>query len=123
MSDSDFKHAFDNLCADVEAAVIMENSISGRRTVKAENNCFTKRRIDESGVLSPLKPHEICHRALTRCKKLRRIAKENTVEEDLSDATLSRVAHFTDKFALQKYEPFLHYVPRLVNVVTVCGLR
>jgi hypothetical protein len=29
------------------------------------------------------------------------------------------MARFTDKFNLKPYEPFLHYVPRLVNVVTV----
>ena len=38
---------------------------------------------------------------------------------DTSDEALSKMARFTDKFNLKTYEPFLHYVPRLVNVVTV----
>ena len=34
-----------------------------------------------------------------------------------SDASLSKLARFTDAFALADYAPFLQYVPRLVNVV------
>ena len=33
------------------------------------------------------------------------------------DDVLCRMAPFTDMFALQQYERFLHYVPRIVNVV------
>ena len=35
----------------------------------------------------------------------------------LDDASLSKKARFTDRFALADYGPFLWYVPRIVNVV------
>ena len=35
---------------------------------------------------------------------------------DRSDRALCAMTRFTDKFALKPYEPFLHYVPRVVNV-------
>ena len=40
-------------------------------------------------------------------------------DDDLSDAALSQYARFTHQIALAPYAPFLHYVPRLVNVVTL----
>jgi hypothetical protein len=39
---------------------------------------------------------------------------------DLSDEHLSNRARFTDKFNLRPYQHFMHYIPRLVNIVTVC---
>lgn len=39
--------------------------------------------------------------------------------EKISDETLSTHARFTDEIALDLFRPFLSYVPRLVNVVTV----
>ena len=38
---------------------------------------------------------------------------------DASDHGLSQWTRFTDGSALKKYGPFLHYVPRLVNIVTL----
>ena len=40
-------------------------------------------------------------------------------DDDLSDDALSQYARFTKEIALAPYAPFLHYVPRLVNVVTL----
>jgi len=37
----------------------------------------------------------------------------------VSDAAVCNAARFTDQFALKMYEPYLQYVPRIVNVVTV----
>ena len=54
------------------------------------------------------------------CKKARKERKEEEGEgEDLSDAALSQYARFTDSSNLVPFAKFLHYVPRLVNVVTL----
>ena len=47
----------------------------------------------------------------------KRARAEAPAADDLSDAALSQYARFTKEIALAPYTPFLHYVPRLVNVV------
>ena len=42
-------------------------------------------------------------------------------KQKLSDEELSRLCRFTDPLSLKFYSNFLHLVPRLVNVVTVCA--
>lgn len=42
---------------------------------------------------------------------------------DVSDAALSAAARFTDQWALAPYEPYMQYVPRVVNVVTLAEAR
>lgn len=54
---------------------------------------------------------------MQECRRKRRLAA--ATKEDLSDEAVSNVAQFTDRFSLACYAPFLHYVPRLVNIVTV----
>ena len=54
---------------------------------------------------------------LSECKEERKRSLDDT-KPDISDKALSKAARFTDKFNLKPYEPFLHYVPRIVNVVT-----
>jgi len=57
-------------------------------------------------------------KTVDHCKTIR---KRNCREEEdhVSDERLSKLARFTDNMALKPFEPFLQYVPRLVNVVTV----
>ena len=52
------------------------------------------------------------------CNKKRKLvnSEKNAVP---SDEEISRMAKFTDKFNLHTFRNFLHFVPRLVNVVTV----
>jgi hypothetical protein len=51
------------------------------------------------------------------CKESRKRAREEQQPaQDLSDEALSQYTRFTKHTALKPYEPFLHYVPRLVNV-------
>jgi len=42
--------------------------------------------------------------------------------EPLDDETVCKRARFTDQWALNDFAPFLWYVPRIVNVVSVCPL-
>lgn len=53
------------------------------------------------------------------CKTGRkRHREESDPPDDMSDAGLSQYTRFTDQIALGVYKQFLHYVPRLVNVVS-----
>lgn len=42
---------------------------------------------------------------------------------DLSDETLSGLAHYTDEFGLDDYHGYLRFIPRLVNVVSLAETR
>lgn len=42
-------------------------------------------------------------------------------KDEVSDEELSRLCRFTDPLSLSLYSKFIHLVPRLVNVVTVCA--
>lgn len=67
---------------------------------------------------------DIAEQVLDECRRKRSIAAKD--EEDLSDEAVSKLAQFTDRFSLACYAWCLHYVPRLVNIVTVwppCILR
>jgi len=62
------------------------------------------------------------HRALqvfSKCREVRKRARENYLPEDVSDERLSREAQFTDILPLKAYERCMSLCPRLVNVVTV----
>ena len=57
---------------------------------------------------------------INACQESRkRHREESGPPEDTSDESLSQYTRFTDEIALDDYKQFLHYVPRLVNVVTV----
>lgn len=58
-----------------------------------------------------------CIHACQESRKRHR--EESGPPEDTSDESLSQYTRFTDEMALDDYKQFLHYVPRLVNVVTV----
>jgi len=97
----------------------MESSLTGRDLVKAPKPRGRGKRFrnaDETTVAR--NPNEIMKLVLAECREKRR-KMDSGDGEDTSDAALSRMARFTDKFNLKVYEKFLHYVPRLVNVVTV----
>ena len=63
---------------------------------------------------------DVLHTCLDACKMSRkRHREESGPPADKSDAGLSQYTRFTDRISLDVYKQFLHYVPRLVNVVTV----
>lgn len=63
---------------------------------------------------------EVLVACIEACKQSRkRHREESGPPDDTSDAGLSQYTRFTDRIALDVYKQFLHYAPRLVNVVTV----
>jgi len=58
-----------------------------------------------------------CIQECTASRK--RFREESVATDDLSDEGLSQFTRFTDDIGLDVYKDFLHYAPRLVNVVTV----
>ena len=113
MADSEFREAYSALVRDVKTAISMENALTGR----CPELCGKKRSRDAAEEPRPCR--EVAARVLDACRAERARRSELYLEDDISDAALSRGARFTDKFSLKSYERFLHYVPRLVNVVTV----
>lgn len=122
-----FDAAFKRLASDVASTLAMENALSGKATVKvAKTRSRTKKSALSSQSISvdpePRDPLEILDGVLVACKRKRREmaeGRENTVSPEL----LNRMACFTDKFKLSPYQNFMHYVPRVVNVVTVSAHR
>jgi len=121
MSDSDFKEAFVSLYRDVQSTLEMEAAMAGKGPLKQAKPQGRKRK-DRESVESPPKAREateITKTVLDACNAERAKAKVKAVKVDTSDEKLSSMARFTDRFNLKPYQGFLHYVPRLVNVVTL----
>tara|TARA_B100001094_G_scaffold330686_2_gene396541 strand:+ start:439 stop:816 length:378 start_codon:yes stop_codon:yes gene_type:complete len=113
-----FKEAFLCLSADVLTAVHMENALAGKGPLKTLKSRGNKKNKVTERVVVPKDPVTLTKQVLDACKTCRKRGVD-TLDRDISDQALNKVARFTDKFNLKPYEPFLHYVPRLVNVVTV----
>lgn len=66
----------------------------------------------------PLDPYD---RVLTVVRECRSVGKRLAREPGpgVTDETLVKYARFADGAALEPYAPFLNFVPRIVNVVTV----
>lgn len=109
MSD-DFDSVFQSLCTDVASAVRMEATLSGKPMSKSIKTQLSRCRHIRQ-------PVEILENVLGECKKKRKLL-HNDDEHTVSDEHLSKMARFTDKFKLAPYKNFLHFVPRIVNVVT-----
>ena len=121
MSDSDFKQAFVSLYRDVQSTLEMEAALAGKGPLKQAKPRVKKRK-DRESTESPPKARdatEITKTVLDACNAERVRAKAKAVKVDTSTEKLSSMARFTDRFNLKPYQKFLHYVPRLVNVVTV----
>ena len=65
----------------------------------------------------PFDTHERVTEVVQACREARKRHLADAVEEDLSDERLSKLARFTDDAALAPFASFLHFVPRLVNIV------
>jgi len=122
---SEFDLGFQALVADVASAIAMETALGGKGSLKIPK---LRGRQRKSSVLHPAlsteprDPVEIAEAVLTECNRKRKAIEDDTVQY-CTDEEMFKMARFTDKFNLRPYERFLHYVPRLVNVVTVFGLH
>lgn len=120
MSDAEFDEALRAVYDDVISVACMEDSLAGRGGGNGKRR-GKKRKVYDPSVQTTvsIKPSEICEKVLKECRECRQLVLAGVVPVDVSDEMLSKMARFTDKFALKAYQPFLHLVPRLVNVVTV----
>ena len=105
----------------------MEHALNGKGPLKVPKTRGRSKKApasaasNEMSAVEPRDPVEIAHTVLAACNRKRKAATDK-IEALVTDDALSKMARFTDKFKLKPYERFLHYVPRLVNVVTVCSL-
>jgi hypothetical protein len=105
-----FERALACLVDDVENTVAMEHALEGKAWTKPRQRA-------RRGGASARGVVQITREMLEACKRRRLETSVPTFE--ITDAAVSRMARFTDKFKLLPYEHFIHYVPRVVNVVTV----
>lgn len=117
--------ALKSLQTDVATCKCLEDSLSGKpasdsRPRKVRLVGRPKDASPAPVVCEPRSVPDILESVIAACRTARKRAREEAGEgDDLSDAALSQYARFTKEIALKPYEPFLHYVPRLVNVVTL----
>ena len=109
---------------DVKACSILESLVCGKGIPTPPKQ---RSRKGQSGQLpaptsnvteSAFDAHAIVKKAVKRCREMRDM-RQGPEHEPIDDESLCKHARFTDGMALQPFASFLHYVPRLVNVVTV----
>jgi hypothetical protein len=113
---------YDELIADVAACATLESLVCGKGMPKAPKPRARRRLGNARSSQTPPKgtPFDTYERVSTvvkACRVERKRARLDEVEVDTSDETLCKHTRFTDSMALADYAPFLHYVPRLVNIV------
>ena len=122
--DEQFDQAFKQLATDVVSTLAMEHALNGKGPLKVPKTRGRSKKAAMHAASSdlydvePRDPVEIALAVLSACNRKRK-ATVGSDEVPITDEVMSEMARFTDKFKLKPYENFLHYVPRLVNVVTV----
>ena len=124
-SDDASEAAFRALVADVRSAELLEAMVTGTsrlrprprsRPLTGPSASRAKRSAADEVQASLPEAVATVRRVVRRLAEARRTRVVDAPEPIDNDA-LSRQARFTDRFALAPYRPFLHYVPRIVNVV------
>ena len=116
-----FDAAFQALVTDVVSALAMEGALAGSGGPKITKHRSRKQKNVNSCMTPSMEPRdtmEITAAVVQECIHRRKSEKSEEIRR-ATDEELFHMATFTDKFRLCPYERFLHYVPRLVNVVTV----
>ena len=102
----------------------MEQALTGKGPLKVPKSRGRSKKTpaaaasNDLSAVEPRDPVEIARTVLAACSRKRKTVTDES-EALIADDALSKMARFTDKFKLKPYERFLHYVPRLVNVVTL----
>ena len=117
---------YDELVADVAACATLESLVCGKGVPKP-----TKQRARRSvgasvrppAKVAPFNAYERVAQVVKACREERKRAVPEPNDDDIEDTELSKMARFTDGLALQDYAPFLHYVPRLVNIVRLPAFK
>lgn len=123
----DMEDLFNNLVSDVTSCPVLESLVCGKGVPKAPKARARKPARGRQVVPSAqsevvFNPHEAVRRVVEQCRETR-TEKRAAPPLDCDDETLCKYARFTDGAQLKPFEHFLHYVPRLVNVVTVRAPR
>jgi TATA-box binding protein (TBP) (component of TFIID and TFIIIB) len=108
--------AFAVLKEDVDTCLALEARMRGTRTAPTKSKSKDKR----ASAVKLKTVKDVLESSVSACgKKRKQLAEEAGPGESKENAALSQYARFTDAMALDPYKMFLHYVPRLVNVVTL----
>lgn len=112
---------YDELLRDVSACGTLESLVCGKGMPKPPKT-RTRRRGNVPARPAPLKTvpfdtYERVSQVVKVCRVERKRARPEDDDAEPTDAQLFAGTRFTDGIALKSYEPFLHYVPRLVNIV------
>lgn len=113
------------LKSDVRTCQSLENTLRGRGdTAERSQNGkpVRKRAAADLTVDAGVRPTEdILSAVISKCKQTRAQAVEDAgPPDDTGDLALAQHTRHTDGLSLEVYARFLHYVPRLVNVVSTC---
>jgi len=123
--------ALDNLRVGIATCEKLENGLRGKPTTVAPKPRPTPKNARKDGTSGRAQQpangdiqihavQDILSECISACKQSRkRHREENQTPNLLDDTSLSQFTRFTDQIALDPYKQFLHYVPRLVNIVTV----
>lgn len=114
--------ALDNLKLHIATCEQFENNLRGKKGVSTPSGYkVTKTKRNKASVSIPTIPvDQLLGECIEVCQQSRKRQQEdNRLPNLLPDAPLSQFTRFTDQIALNPYVQFLHYVPRLVNVVTL----
>ena len=114
----EFSNEFDQLVQDVSNSDDLESLVSGKGFSK---KIRVRRRGGPLPTLTKSAPVNVVERAIKVVEVCRAERKRHAPEaaRDLSDDVIHKAVRFCDVHALMPFRPFLHYVPRMVNVVTL----
>lgn len=114
--------ALQALRADIATCEILEKSLKGKPPQPEGKTRGAAKKDTLSSAVVPKRRdvEEVLIKCVNACKDSRkRHREESAPAEPVDDKSLSQYTRFTRELALEPYKQFLHYVPRLVNVVTV----
>jgi len=114
---------FKSVVADVGACAVLESLVCGKGVPKPPKQRARKASKNRSATtpvasVPVFNVRESVNRAVNACRTERRKRSVDDISAT-NDDELCKYARFTDDAALEPFAPFLHYVPRIVNVVTV----
>ena len=113
--------ALNALRVDIATCEGLENGLKGKAAqpeIKSRG-ASKKEASSRASLVKRRDVDEVLQKCLYACKESRkRHREESPASEPVDDSSLSQYTRFTREFALDPYKHFLHYVPRLVNVVS-----
>ena len=110
--------AFQVLIEDLHTCTAIEAFMSGKHDASTKQANGKRKREKTPSNVHLEKAMPAVKKSVQQCEEARSLHTSQRVT-DCSDAALSALARFTDDMALKPFQPFLQYVPRLVNVVTL----